>query len=150
MCEGSLRSGSERDCLNAAKTPCDASVRCSWVGERGADPVAFEHAFDQALLSLGFAGHMRHYDLNLYAMADPRTGIALHQLRYRFVNCDFGPSAQPHTRRVRERDLFLAGSQRGTSGCLPHARCSRGCQNPQVWEAGGSEWTRRLVRATTK
>jgi hypothetical protein len=48
---------------------------------------AFDDVFDQAVLFHGFADYMRDYDVFILATADPRTGVAPRQLRYRFVHC---------------------------------------------------------------
>ncbi|MEU8080701.1 hypothetical protein AB0B31_35225 [Catellatospora citrea] len=49
--------------------------------------MAFDDVFDQALVFHGFTDYMRDYDVFIYAIADPRTGIAPQNLRYRFTHC---------------------------------------------------------------
>ncbi|WP_206051057.1 hypothetical protein [Nocardioides speluncae] len=48
---------------------------------------ALDDVFDQALVFHGYADYMRDYDLYVYAVAHPSTGVAPEHLRYRFTQC---------------------------------------------------------------
>lgn len=48
---------------------------------------AFNDIFDEALVFHGFTDYMRDYDVFVYAVADPKTGIPPEHLRYRFKHC---------------------------------------------------------------
>lgn len=48
---------------------------------------AFDDVFDQAVVFHGFAGHMRDYDVYVYATAAPSSGITPEHLRYQFTHC---------------------------------------------------------------
>jgi hypothetical protein len=48
---------------------------------------AFDQVFDQAIVFHGFTDYLRDYDVFVYATADPDTGIAPENLRYRFKRC---------------------------------------------------------------
>jgi hypothetical protein len=46
-----------------------------------------DEVHDQALVFHGYTDYMRDYDLFLYCVADPRTGIVPVNVRYRFTHC---------------------------------------------------------------
>ena len=48
---------------------------------------AFERSYDQVVVSHGYADHMRDYDVFVHLTADPRSGIAPEDVRYRFTHC---------------------------------------------------------------
>jgi hypothetical protein len=48
---------------------------------------ALDDVFDQALIFHAFTDYMRDYEMVLFGVADPRTGIPPSYLRYRFRYC---------------------------------------------------------------
>lgn len=78
--------------------------------DRSGMQTAFDEAFDQAVVFHGFTDYMRDYDVFIYVIADPRTGIASRHLRYRFKHCvraSVAPALSPQiwSRSLDERLL---------------------------------------------
>ncbi|MEV7606072.1 hypothetical protein AB0N65_11590 [Paenarthrobacter sp. NPDC089322] len=48
---------------------------------------AFEEASEHRIVFHSFAEHLRDYDVFIYMSADPRSGIKLKYLPYRFTHC---------------------------------------------------------------
>jgi len=48
---------------------------------------AFDDVFDQAVVFHGYADYMRDYEVFVFAVADPSTGVQPQHMRYRFKNC---------------------------------------------------------------
>lgn len=67
--------------------------------------VAFDDAFDQAIMFHGFADYMRDYEIFIHTTADPRTGIAPEHLRYRFINCVRAIATSALTPEIWKRSL---------------------------------------------
>jgi hypothetical protein len=73
--------------------------------DRSAIQAAFDDVFDQALVYHGFADYMRDYEVFVHVTADPRTGIAPQNLRYRFTHCVRAAATSALSPRVWRQSL---------------------------------------------